>query len=576
VEKAPERVPEKTPGAIWDLLRAGSWAKKVPGTLLWTGSWEDGGNVANRGDLKLSLAKPGVTLRAEVLDRRPGDVLSLPDTFSGEATAAYTHILGGLYHPATGSRILYGALEEWGLATRLRSPWGRGLPFAESRKATMADLRTSFSSKESELYIYLGTPTFKLPQPLQWRGFTAIRTNPAAPEDMLTVGLEARLDKMAALSLEGIHSARELPAQKASAWFSETPPLPARGFEFYGLGMLLSVPYLSLSTDWAWSQTAINGGNDSGDLYANLGLRVGNIAGLAGPAKKALPRWQLSLAADGAGPRYIGSDGASPGAGFRTGGKFEWQQERIGFFRLSTSLSGPGISPDLFTDFNRSSSGIYYRPPAATLPLRVSRISLTANRDAREPVTDSLGLNLSMAAHPKRIITGLFAGNIPGFTGNALQEGSLALSLSGSLTGSPTAEEKSGEEIPPWPIPRGPYRFESAKAGGQLSWSGPINLSPFGGGSAGGSGPQQNLQIKAGLDYTAKATGFNASENAKLEDLISETWDLSLSATLRGRRGRFAVKILYPDFPLFPREGENTELLRDAWKLTLSWGMEWR
>jgi hypothetical protein len=172
-----------------------------------------------------------------------------------------------------------------------------------------------------------------------------------------------------------------------------------------------------------------------------------------------------------------------------------------------------------------------------------------------------MGLNLSFAANPKGIIAGL--DGILGFTGivpqaapwTVLPEGSLTLTLSGSLTGCPTGEEKTEGE--PWPLPQGVYRFESAKAGGQLGWSGP--MSPIG-------SSHSQLQIKAGLDYTAKANG----SNAKTEDLLTENWDLSLSAALRGKRGRFTVKLLYPDFP------HAAVSLLETWKLSLSWRIEWR
>jgi hypothetical protein len=403
------------------------------------------------------------------------------------------------------------------------------------------------------------------------------------------------LGKTASLNLEGFYTARELPARKASAWFSKTPPLPARNFTLYGLAMLLNAPYVSLSADWAWSEVFLYGK----DLYANLGLRVNNTgsgaagnsgtsgnntAGKAGQTKKAKPRWQLSLTADGAGSRYTGSDGASPGAGFRTGGKFEWQQDRIGLFRVHTNLSGPGFTAsdsmqDLIHDFNRSASGLYYRPPATTLPFRVSRISVSANRDTREAghIKDNTGMNVSLAANPQGIVNSITAfankhlgtgSNLPG-AGNT---GSLALNLSGSMTGSPIAGGNAGssaggtaglsEEIPPWPVPQGPYLLESAKAGGQLSWSGPVDLGPF--------SPQRNLQLKAGLDYTMTATG----PEEEAANRFKESWDLSLAATLRGKRGRFGIKLLYPDLPLTAREEENTASLLEAWKLTLSWQME--
>jgi hypothetical protein len=555
--------------------------------LLWAGAWEEEDNLTNRMDLKLHLTGPGLTLRGEILDRRPGTFETLFQRLPWDAEGAATNFLGGFYHDSTGSRILYGPLEEWGLAARLRSPWSRGLPFTESRKSSLAELRTAPSTKDPELYIYLGTPFFGLTGKEQaagpqLRGFASIRLNPALliPESEdsgttsvpqpplgegtgLTAALEGRLGKIAALSLEGFYTAASIPARESSGWFSETLPLPPGNFKLYGLGVLLTMPYLSLSGDIAWSQTSIRGR----DIYANLGFRTGNRR--TGSSSQPGGDWQLSLTADGAGQNYTGSDGTSPGAGFRTGGKFEWRHSRAGLFRINTGISGPGIiinsdgKPDL--SFNRSSSGFYYRPPVTALPLRISRVSLSADRDARDSnPRDSAGLSMGLALNPRRIIEALSRRSVKG------EGGALALNFSGSLTGSPAGgwggEPDAGDkDLSPWPIPQGPYYLESFKAGGELGWSVPVNL-PAGGLTGWFTGSRQggrgSLQIKAGLDYTMKVPDSE-------EDEPEESRGFDLQAALQGDRGRIRLKLTYPGFPW--------ELLANpaaSWKLSLSWKME--
>jgi hypothetical protein len=526
--------------------------------LLWAGAWEEEGNLTNRTDLKLRLTGPGLTLRGEILDRRPGDFENLFQKLPWEVEGTVTNFLGGLYHESTGSRILYGPLEEWGLAARIRNPWSRGLPFAESRKSSLAELRTAPSAREPELYVYLGTPFFGLPGKVsgpQLRGFASIRLNPArlaaGPGDSgapngtplgaplgaplgegtaLTAALEGRLGKTAALSLEGFYTAAFIPARESSGWFSETPPLPSQDFRLYGLGVLVTMPYLSLSGDMAWSRTSIQGR----DIYANLGLRVGNRR--AGSSSRPGGDWQLSLAADGAGRNYRGSDGTNPGAGFRAGGKFEWRHSRAGLFRISTTVSGPGlILGGGGPGFNRSSSGFYYRPPAAALPLRISRISLSAARDARDGSPgDSAGLGLGLVVNPRGLMGVFTKGKTR--TGG----GALTINFSGSLTGTPSGDPSGGPDgVPdagdpsPWPIPRGSYHLESFKAGGELGWSVPLNL-PAGGLSGWFTGSRQggrgSLQLKAGLDYT-----INAPDSE--EDLAKESRNFDLQAALQGNRG---------------------------------------
>jgi hypothetical protein len=531
-----DRIPDaaspqaESPAPAWDLL--------------WAGTWKKGGNLTNRADLKLGFAGPGLTLRAELLDRRPGTFETLFRRLPWEAEDAQTRFLGALYHEPTGSRILYGPLEEWGLAARLRSPWSRALPFAESRKASAADLRTSPSGKEPELYLYLGTPFFELAgSGPGLRGFVSARLDPARiaaggelPQPplgegtALTAALEGRLGTAASLSLEGFYTAASIPARESSGWFSETPPLPPQKFSLYGLGALFKTAHFSLSGDLGWSRTSILGQ----DLYASLGFRIG------GSGKR--QSWQLSLAADGAGRNYTGSDGAGAGAGFRAGGKFEWKHSRAGLFRINTAVSGPGFSRngDSGLRFDRSSSGLYYRPPAASLPLRLSRVSLGVDRDARDAVKDSVALGLSFTANLRGLVAGISGG---------AADGLLTLNFSGSLAGSPAGDWADADrELPPWPVPGGPYRFESAKAGGELAWSKPLDQ---------GAGGRKTLRLAAGLDYAVSAPDA--------EGEIETSRNFDLRAALSGGRSRFSVSLGCAAFPW--------EDASSPWELGLSWSL---
>jgi hypothetical protein len=442
------------------------------------------------------------------------------------------------------------------------------------------------------LYLSLGTPFFELPGPgraFGLRGFVSARIDPAkiaAAEGSqpplgegtaLTAALGGRLGKAAAFSLEGFYTAASLPDRVPSGWFSETPPISLQDFSLFGLGLLLDTAYFDLSGDLAWSRTPILGG----DLYASLGLRAGN------GGSRPRGTWQLSLAADGAGRNYTGSDGANPGAGFRAGGKFEWRHSRAGLFRIDTVVSGPGFTPDAAgdpgLDFDRGSLGFSYRPPVTALPLRLSRLSVEADRDARDGVKDSVGLSLSLAANPRTLanaFTGLFRripgrsgappaepdGNPPADPGGASgglpaggasrQWGSLSFNLSGSLAGTPAGDwgpEKTGRDPSPWPVPGGAYRFESFKAGGELVWSTALNP-----GAAGTGAGRRNLRLKAGLDYTASAPALD-------EDFTSSR-SFDLQAALSGGWGRFSIGLSCPAFPW--------ESPAAPWELSLSWKVE--
>ncbi|GHT69534.1 hypothetical protein FACS1894110_19180 [Spirochaetia bacterium] len=474
--------------------------------LLWSGSWEKEGNLENRGDIQLHLPRLGFSLREEILDRRSG---KFPQPWPWEEAAlaaAHSALLGGLYHNPTGSRLLYGILDEWGLPARLRNPWARSVPFAENHKPSMTELRTAPSStKEPETYLYMGSPVLDFFQGKPWE--TSIRLFASALTDKerntsVGWGLDGQFNKNMGLSLEGFYTGRELAPRKSSAWFSKTPPLPTRDFTLYGFGSLFTSPYISVSSDWAFSETFAFGR----DVYGNLGLRIGN------PLAPLGKRWQLSLAADGAGPHYTDRDGATPGEGFRTAVKFELKGKKSSSLRLSTSLRGSTFGEF----FERSTTTGYYRFPAAAVPFQVSRFSLAAGRNAQNPAKtlDSLDGTLVLTLNPQRIIkqrkTNPWAAPVN-------------LILSGSLDGILALEGKPF----PYPIPQGAYEFDSAKVAWELTWSPAI------------------FQFKTKTAYVMKH---------KKEGI----WDLSFSAAVHGKPGRFSLKIASPDFP-------------EKWDFTVSW-----
>jgi hypothetical protein len=485
--------------------------------LLWAGSWEEGKTLNNRGDLRLMFPGPGLVLRTEAIDRRPMDPGSSPPW--KDAEKGLTNYAAGLYHKPTGSRLLYGILDEWGLPARIRNPWVRGLPLPEARKPSMADMKTSVSANgKPETYLYLGSPRLELfeqnPIPrTSLRGYASAQIdqdiNPG-----FGGGLEARFGEKTEIRLDGFYTGKTLPPRESSSWFSDAPPLPRREFRLSALGLLLNTPILAVSSDWAVSETFAWGR----DLYGNLGLRF------ARPLPADWGRWALSLAADGAGSRFTGRDGSGPGAGFRTGGKFEWYGKRGGLLRLSTSLRSPGLADP----FNRSSSNLSWRLPGPGKkngpPFRFTRISLEADRNASDPekILDSLSLAAGFSLKARNLF-----GSEPGdgkFRG--LLSRPVGLSLSGSLKGAAAGEAGP----PPYPVPQYPYRFDSAKAGGELSWSPGV------------------FQFKTKAEYGVK----NEKEGI---------WGTSFSTAVRFKPGRFTVKISSPDFP-------------EEWNYTLSWRVE--
>jgi hypothetical protein len=488
--------------------------------LYWGGSWEESKTLANRGEIKLGFTPAALLVRGQALDKRPLDITASPP-WSDESSKAISSLGAGIYHKASGSRLLYGVLDEWGLSARIRSPWIRGAPFVENHKPLMADLKTAASStKEPEAYLYLSSPWLSLFPNTAWRGFGAAQIKAAyldgqAPESAaseqsgytpdLSGGIEARINPKTRILLEGFFTDAILPARKSSSWFADPAPLPEREFRLYGMGLLYDSLYWSISSDWAYSETFAWGR----DIYGNLGILIspplGASAGKPGP-------WTLSLAADGAGQHFTARDGSNPGAGFRAAGKIEYRGKGASLFRLNTTVRSPGMGED----FNRSSSGVYYRFPAPSkkkgtevIPVRVTRVSLGMDRNAddQSKILDRIDGTVGLSLLP-------------------VISSPLGINISGQLRGRCSADEAPS----PYPLPQYPYSFDSAKASGEITWA---------------PGAFQ-FRTKWGYEVTAKKEG---------------KWDSSASAALRFKHGRFSVKIASPDFP-------------DDWNCTLSWHLE--
>jgi hypothetical protein len=125
-------------------------------------------------------------------------------------------------------------------------------------------------------------------------------------------------------------------------------------------------PVFAAAADMAWSETFAYGK----DLYANLAIRIGDRP------------WRLSLAADGAGSRYVGRDGGATGAGFRAAARLERRGKRSSLFRTVAALRFAAAGEE----FRKGSVQFYYRfqttPSRSLLFFRPSRVSFTLSREA--------------------------------------------------------------------------------------------------------------------------------------------------------------------------------------------------
>ncbi|MDR0555230.1 MAG: hypothetical protein LBG76_10610 [Treponema sp.] len=386
---------EPASGFSLGILWAGSWEHELmkKGSPASIGSPASVGSLVNRGELRLSAL--GFQGRALAIDKRPLMPWDHPD--AGNTAAA-----AGLYHNATGSRLLWGILDEGGLSARLSNPWSKPVPQVETRRLSMADLKTSPSStREPEAYLYLGSPRLGI-----FRGFASaqIGRGQSSAASILPLalggGLDVQVGKKIKLGIEGFFTEKRLSSHVPSAWFSQKPPLPERDFTLYGLNLFFSSTQFAFSADGAYSETFAFGR----DLYGSLALRLGSRP------------WQFSLGADAAGSRFTGRNGASPGAAFRTAARVEWKGRRSSRFQGILNFQAPGLGEA----FERGSLALSFRFPRSP-GFSPEKISLDAGRNAedRKRTLDSAGIALGINTGPVKTtinaaITGVAGDPWPG------------------------------------------------------------------------------------------------------------------------------------------------------------------
>jgi len=486
----------------------GTAAPAFSWSLLMSGSWEESKTLHNREEIRLNFLRLGLTLRGQVLDRR---TLNFElDSPWGDPEKAVTNLLGGLYHKSSGSRLLFGVLDEWGLSARIRNPWIRSPPYAENHKPLLADLKTTASAtKNDEAYLYLSSPFFNVSPNIKLRSFITAQTEIENFTPAFAGGVDFAFAKKTGLLLEFFYTGAILPPTTSSTWFSAAPVLPEREFDLYSAGLIFHNQLISVSSDWALSETFAWGT----DIYGNLGISLTPLLPFGSRARPL----SVSFAVDGAGKRFIYRDGAGHGEGFRSAAKIEWKGRRNLLFRLNTVLRGPGIGEN----FNRSSTGFYLRFPSNNnrnsggFPIRLTRISLTADRNAEnlKKISDRLSGNIGFSINLQQIAV----------------KSPLGVNFSGSIRGLTATES----DFSPYPIPEEPWSLDNASISCEFTFSPSI------------------FQFKSRIGYT---NDVKKEENFK-------KWDFSFYTAARFKYGRLSIKAATPDFP-------------EKWNWTISWRLE--
>ena len=479
--------------------------------LLWSGSWEEkaspsedepalSGTLNNRGETTVHYLPLDLLWRGQILGRRPFNIDI--DSPWGDPNKVITHYAMGLYHKATGSRLLLGPLDETGLPARIRNPWIRSPAYAENHTNTSADLRTTVSStREDEVYLYLASPLLELSPSVMLKGFFSAQTETKEQTPAFSGGFDFRFPKNTRLTAELFYTERTLQSKEITPWFSDLPPLPERDFRLFAAGLLFKNAYFSISSDFAQSE-AFSWGSG---IYANLGISLSPPISVSSRPYPLL----ISFSADGSGPRYINRDGVNYTEGFRSAAKIEWRDRYNSLLKLDTVLRADAFG----YNYNRSSTGIYYRFPSKrnSSPVRISTISLSADRNAvnhlkiSDSYSGNIGININMEyfnlKNPLRVY------------------------LDGSIKGL----SKSDINPNPYPIPA-EWNWESTAISWEFIWTHGVF----------------QLRSKTRCTIAAKK---------------DEIWDLSVSASARFKQGRLTIKAASPDFP-------------EKWRWSASWRME--
>ena len=481
--------------------------------LLWSGSWEEStssvlkGSLKNRLEFKLDILPFDLTLRAQVLDRNTlnFNVDSFKwNEFFPEPEKQVTNLTGGLYHNPTGSRLLYGVFDEYGLPARIRNPWIRSPPYAENHDVSKVDIKnTSSSTKEDEVYLFLSSPVISIFSEMKIRGFFSAQTEVDELSPAFSGGVDLDFNKNTNLLLDLFYTQKTLPSSSVSTWFSDPPPLPRRDFRILAAGVLFSNQDFSAGFDFAFSETFAFGK----DFYFNLGVTVTPALSFGGRDRPL----SVSLAADGAGRRFVYRDGVIHGEGFRSSAKIEWRRRYNSVFRFDIVLRGPEFG----VDFNRSSTGLYYRFPIGASNknklFRFTSVSLSFDRNAVNnlKVSDNFSGSFGMSISLRRIRI-----NSP-----------LGINISGSVKGLSAMDNPSL-----FPVFDDGWLWNEASAGFELS------VSPG------------KFQFRTGLEYTAAA-----KKDGKFSFFVY--------ASARFIHGRVSLKAESAEFP-------------QKWNLSVSWRLE--
>jgi hypothetical protein len=323
---------------------------------LWTSSWEHEKDLINRFDLKLGIPGPGLLFRGQLINERSAPFVETDDV-------PLTALAAAMYHTKTGSRFLYGKIDETGLSARLKNIWLHGVPLQTNHSPSSSDLTTAPSSTKNEGYFfYLGSPRLG---PL--RLFSSIYFEDDV-KPLYIAGIDYYFDPKIWMKIEALYTEQIVPARQPSAWFAEEAWLPERKSRLYGGSINFNHLFWGISGDAAFSETFAFGTG----WYGNLAFRLGNKP------------WRFQAGFDIVDGAFTDRDGKISDNGMRAGIQFEAWGKAGAFFKMTANVQGLNFDKSLAKSRFAAS---YYFPVPTNSVVRISRIYFNLDGNSLEQVT---------------------------------------------------------------------------------------------------------------------------------------------------------------------------------------------
>ncbi|MDR0910148.1 MAG: hypothetical protein LBM77_10330 [Spirochaetaceae bacterium] len=376
-------------------------------SLLMQGSWAWDKKMENRLDGSLEMS--GIKGRLLLNDARPS---AFWEKTTWESGAGQSGLGLGLYHRGSGSRLLYGALNNAGLPARLANPFSGNVHWASSYKATESELKKEASRKETEIYGLFSSPWWTLPQDIKIMGFAQIQTefeqriSYDAGSELIFSDAKGRRQH---LGIEFFNQFSTLEALKATGWFSKTYPLPQRRSNIYGGHAFYLFPGLEIQADGAISETEFWGRGCFGSTAVEFNSKLAPF----------IPwNWKLHLAIEGINDHFTDAKGKSGKGGIRGGLKYEHLLKKSETYRADIQFHWKANEDSLKIKTN----AVYRFPSNVYLglfhPVQIG-LSYDSGTEAKEQSTIAGHFNFLI----KPLSTKLYAAYAPAFESPSSEKG---------------------------------------------------------------------------------------------------------------------------------------------------------